>query len=71
MNSEVKGTLTLDDETFNVGDLSNKAKELTIVLSEIQRDAAAHRRKLIQLSAAERGISDDLKDEIENTRDYD
>ena len=61
MNSEPKGTLTLDGETYNVSDLSEQVLELTHVLDGVQKQIIGHRRKLLELNASERAITNDLK----------
>lgn len=57
-------TITIDDKKYIIEDLSEKARYCIIQIQDLQQQLKAARAKVDQLSVAEKGFMDMLKQEI-------
>lgn len=64
MEQQQKATITLDGKNYIVDDLSDNAKYCLGQLQDIQQQTQVTRAKLDQLSMADRGFLQALRDEI-------
>jgi DNA-directed RNA polymerase subunit L len=64
MENQEKATITLDDKTYTVEDLSQAAQYCLAQIQDLQQQSNTARARVDQLAMAEQGFMNTLRDEI-------
>jgi len=71
MEQQEKATITLDDKTYVVEDLSEGAQYCLAQLQDLQQQGNAARARVDQLGMAEQGFMNALREEIRKSEEGD
>jgi hypothetical protein len=65
MQQSEKPTITLNEKSYIIEDLSDKAQYFVNQISDLQKQANEHKSKLDQVTVAEKGFINLLQEEVE------